>query len=91
MLLGWGLNAYVAMGLITSTSLSENTSNIIPHTWVVTIDLSDQPGKPSTVTFWEPITGQQYLIQDVSNAGQLNHYHYKELHGKSFDFISTPV
>ena len=81
MLLGWGLNAYVAMGLITSTSLSENTTNIIPHTWVATIDVTDQPGKPSAVVFWEPITGQQYLIQDASNSAQVNHYHYRELHG----------
>jgi centrosomal protein CEP76 len=77
LLLGWGLNAYVAMGLITSSSISENTNNIIPHTWVVTID---SPGAASRVVFWETITGQQYVIHDSANASSVNTHHYRELH-----------
>ena len=75
------------MGLISSSSISENTSNIIPHTWVVTIDIADMPGVPAAVLFWEPITGQQYLIQDsitptsTSTTPRLiNHHHYREIH-----------
>lgn len=60
LLLGWGMNAYVALGLITNrataaagvtagaaaTSCSED---VVPHAWVVTMD--------SAINFWEPLSG----------------------------------
>jgi centrosomal protein CEP76 len=54
LLLGWGMNAWIGVGLISTPG-----SNIKrPHMWVVTLD-SISDGK---VIFWECLTGQKYNI-----------------------------
>ena len=60
-LLGFGLDAYIAIGLCING----------PHTWVITRGIADvqnnsnsNPTKVYTITFWESLTGQRILISD---------------------------
>jgi len=70
LLLGWGMNAYVALGSIVATKSNNfqqdedpaattgggggGGGQVVSHAWVVTID--------SALTFWEPLSGQRFEI-----------------------------
>lgn len=99
LLLGWGMDAWIAYGSIFSPSLSTasgsnttkgNDDDALPsshfHYWVVTLDglkhnsKINESNKSKTklgvqsdlyVTFWEPLTGQQYNIP----CNNKSHYH----------------
>jgi len=75
LLLGWGLNAYVALGTIHSSVTSTSTGVVQLHTWVATFC---ETGK---VLFWESLTGEQVLIQnrDGSDVGASVGHHFKEV------------
>ncbi len=63
MLLGWGMDAWVAFGTIYDTDGAakkehKGQSMFRPHYWVVTLDdLHD-----GRLVFWESLTGQQYNV-----------------------------
>lgn len=57
LLLGWGMDAYIAIGTISSPAAASSSSKR-SHMWVVTMD-AEAEGK---VVFWETLTGQQYDI-----------------------------
>jgi hypothetical protein len=74
LLLGWGMDAWVAMGSIVvpaqhgeMESGNREVHAKKPHCWVVTLDrLSDH-----RVVFWESLTGQQYDIElDATRKGR---------------------
>ncbi|CAL8097152.1 unnamed protein product [Calicophoron daubneyi] len=67
LLLGFGLNAYVAIGTRQSsvsagedpdTSLNQASGRIRHHAWVVVLQMD-----PSAVLFWDPISGRRYVHQ----------------------------
>ena len=69
LLLGWGMDVWVAIGTISPGANNKEGSNSgkRPHMWVVTMD-SLSEGK---VIFWEALTGQQYDINiDISRKGK---------------------
>lgn len=83
LLLGWGLDAWVALGL-AADAVTEEDNDIpttqYPHCWVVTLDNDpDRPSFPS-VTFWDVMNGTQ--IEDVTGSatGQTSPHRFKELH-----------
>ena len=91
LLLGWGLDAWVATGTIYSapkqgkaTAGSKNASvNIRPHSWVVSIDKIDE--KEMKVTFWESLTGSQYEVDysgphHVKDPDNIPAHHFHEIH-----------
>jgi hypothetical protein len=57
LLLGWGMDAWVAMGTIASPG--RNTTTLNNHVWVVTMDAASD----GYVIFWETLTGQQYKVK----------------------------
>lgn len=57
LLLGWGMDAWVAMGTIASPG--RNTTTLNNHVWVVTMDAASD----GHVIFWETLTGQQYKVK----------------------------
>lgn len=67
LLLGFGMDAWVAMGSIASSSTAPSSSSSTsskqlhkrPHVWVLTLDTIGD-GK---VLFWESLTGQVYEIE----------------------------
>ena len=86
LLLGWGMNAYVCSGYISSSFSSSSSSSSFPHAersdhssgntphyWVVTLDT------PSSALFWEPLSGQQFEIPmmkhrvDLSSSSRRGH------------------
>lgn len=67
LLLGWGLDAWIALGTIRSTppqngAPGPSAAFTRPYCWVVTFDVSNETSKPSKVTFWEPLSGNQYEV-----------------------------
>jgi hypothetical protein len=79
LLLGWGLDAFVATGTIYS-ALKTGAANaggklgtkgaavsIRPHSWVVSIDRVDE--NTSKITHWETLTGSQFEIS-YSGTGE---------------------
>jgi centrosomal protein CEP76 len=80
LLLGWGLNAWVALGTIDSSNGSSAATETRAHCWVVTMDASDDRSNPR-VTCWETLTGLQYELPTgagtPSNGGK---HHFAELH-----------
>ena len=89
LLLGWGLDAWVATGTIYSAPKQgkgggKSTSvNIRPHSWVVTIDKVDVTN--SKVTLWETLTGSQYEIDysgahSVKDPDNIPAHHFHEIH-----------
>lgn len=57
LLLGWGMDAWVAMGTISSPGRNVTTLN--NHVWVVTMDATSD----GYLVFWETLTGQQYKVK----------------------------
>lgn len=57
LLLGWGMDAWVAMGTIASPGRNATTLN--NHVWVVTMDAASD----GHIVFWETLTGQQYTVK----------------------------
>jgi hypothetical protein len=84
LLLGWGLDAWVALGTIESPDGSGNTES---HAWVATIDPSDDKAHPN-VTFWESLTGAQYDLPNIFSLNDVDDpdyarrssHHFHELH-----------
>jgi hypothetical protein len=79
LLLGWGLDAFVATGTIFSAAKAaaglgkahsggKTAINIRPHIWVVTIDHIDE--KSTKVTHWESLTGSQFELSYSGPAGK---------------------
>ena len=80
MLLGWGMNAFVALGTIvaaknnsqqdeataSSSDAAVGQGQVVSHAWVVTID--------SALTFWEPLSGQRFEIPFSSSAKPAAHH-----------------
>jgi len=65
LLLGWGMNAYVALGTIASKPAAAVSSSsdvadveVVPHAWVVTAD--------TALYFWEPLSGTRHEIKGPS-------------------------
>ena len=73
LLLGWNMNAYVALGSIVAAKTNNSQQDedpaviteggggggqVVSHAWVVTID--------SALTFWEPLSGQRFDIPKSS-------------------------
>lgn len=83
LLLGWGLDAWVAMGVATEPADDEDEdapAKESPCSWVVTFEHdADRPAFP-TVTFWDAVNGTQF--EDVTGAatGEVGSHHFKELH-----------
>jgi hypothetical protein len=78
LLLGWGLDAFVATGTIYSAPKAvgagtkaqgggKPTVSIRPHVWVVTIDRIDE--RSMKVTNWESLTGSQFELSYSGPAG----------------------
>ena len=95
LLLGWGLDAFVATGTIYSAPKAAGsgaakaqhggkpTVSIRPHMWVVTIDRIDE--KSMKVTNWESLTGSQFELSYSGSAGlaeieNLPSHHFNEIH-----------
>ena len=74
LLLGWGMDAWVAMGTISAPPSSKenvdgsnSNSSTRPHMWVVTFDTLSE-GK---IICWEALTGQQYDLEiDLKRRGK---------------------
>lgn len=84
LLLGWGLDAWVALGTATEPLTDENDDDTpkkeFPYCWVVTMEHdASRPAFP-TITFWDAADGTQF--KDVTGVaeGQLAPHHFKELH-----------
>lgn len=80
LLLGWGLDAFVATGTIYSAPKAVGAGvgaktqgagkpmvSIRPHVWVVTIDRIDE--RSIKVTNWESLTGSQFELSYSGPAG----------------------
>ena len=81
MLLGWGLNAWVALGTIDSSAGSSAHGDTRAHCWVVTLDASSDRAHPR-VTCWETLTGLQYELpmgNAPSSTSETKH-HFAEIH-----------
>ena len=81
LLLGWGLDAWVATGTIYSAPKPNSgskssgkpvTVNIKTHTWVITLDKVDT--KHTKVIMWESLTGNQFEF--TYNDGIIFFYNY---------------
>jgi hypothetical protein len=81
LLLGWGLNAWVALGTIDSSTGSSNRNETRAHCWVITLDASEDRAHPR-VTCWETLTGLQYELPTMhSTPGEASgRHHFAELH-----------
>ena len=83
LLLGWGLDTWVALGTATEpSSISDDNSpkKEFSYCWVVTLDHdSSRPHFPA-VTFWDVTTGSQ--VQDVTGVAgeEVTSHHFRELH-----------
>ena len=69
LLLGWGMNAYVALGTIASKPAAAAAAGsssdvadveVVPHAWVVTAD--------TALYFWEPLSGTRHEIKGPSRG-----------------------
>jgi centrosomal protein CEP76 len=87
LLLGWGLDAWVVLGLAVSpeaipplSTQSAPDLDMGPHCWVVTFSGTDLGSQFPKVTFWESTTGKQY--EDVTFlSDSTNHsHHFREVH-----------
>jgi hypothetical protein len=67
LLLGWGMDAWVALGKISVPSKDVEDAHK-PHCWVVTLDAIHE----HRIVFWEALTGQQY---EVLLDAQMPGYH----------------
>ena len=80
LLLGWGLNAWVALGTIDSSDGSSARGEARAHAWVVTLDASEDRAHPR-VTCWETLTGLHYELPTGSTlTGHSAKHHFCELH-----------
>ena len=81
LLLGWGLNAWVALGTIDSSDGSAAKGSTRAHCWVITLDASESRAQPK-VTCWETLTGLQYEMPTAATLANSPHtkHHFNELH-----------
>ncbi|PAA62584.1 hypothetical protein BOX15_Mlig033726g2 [Macrostomum lignano] len=62
LLLGFGLDAYVAFGAKAPASSSgANAASGSPVAWVVTLSQLGSSAEPASVHFWDPVNGQRFL------------------------------
>ena len=79
LLLGWGLNAWVALGTIDSSGGSSQSTETRAHCWVVTLDATDDRTHPR-ITCWETLTGLQYELPTGGKYSSTQSHHFAELH-----------
>lgn len=70
LLLGWGLDAYLALGTIhtSGTATGQDTQHQM-HTWVVTFCESGR------VVFWESLTGEQITVRNIPHYSTQSEVH----------------